>query len=68
MTESEWWACQEPQKMLQFLQESRKASDRKLRLFAVACVRPLLLRIEHDPGMEAVKASERYADGLVTEE
>jgi hypothetical protein len=37
MTEVEWNECADPQKMLTFLR--RKASDRKLRLFAAGCCR-----------------------------
>ena len=37
VTEAEWLACTEPQKMLEFLRS--RDSDRKLRLFAVGCCR-----------------------------
>jgi hypothetical protein len=67
MTEAEWWACQQPELMLYFLRDSGKASDRKLRLFAVACCRHLLRRVAVDPrDIRAVDAAERYADGEST--
>jgi hypothetical protein len=40
VTEAEWLACSEPEKMLTFLRS--KASERKLRHFLVACARRVL--------------------------
>jgi hypothetical protein len=68
MTEQEWMAATDPKLMLEYL--AGKASDRKMRLFAVACCR----RIEHilpkvvlaervGDCLAAVAAAERYADG-----
>jgi hypothetical protein len=62
MTEAEWLSCDDPEKMLEFLRG--KASDRKLRLFAVACCR----RVSHLAGLPEVAVAERAADGLVTED
>jgi hypothetical protein len=64
MTEVEWLASTDPQPMLEFLRG--KASDRKARLFAVACCR----RIENlfqGPSNQALIAAEQYADKLTTE-
>ncbi len=65
MDEKQWLACNKPHLMLEFL--VGKTSDRKLRLFAVACCS----RIKHllDTNLTlAVSATERFADGLASEE
>jgi hypothetical protein len=68
MTEAEWNACTEPQRMLEFLRASGGASDRKLRLFACACVADYIrLMAPYGKGVQAgLDASELYADGLLT--
>jgi hypothetical protein len=65
VTEAEWWACTDPEKILKFLEGN--ASERKLRLFACACVR----RAWHlltDTGRQAVEAAEAYADDMIGKE
>jgi hypothetical protein len=61
MTEQEWLACMHPRPMLDFF--SGKASERKLRLFAVACCRRVWPQLTGPSGREAVERSERFADG-----
>src|SRR5262245_48859742 len=46
MTPDDWDDCCEPQAMLEFLRDSGRASDRKLRLFTAACWR----RVSHRAG------------------
>jgi hypothetical protein len=66
MTELEWLACTEPEKMLAF--QRNKASDRKLRLFAVACCRRIP-RLDGDrANSKAVEVAERYVEGLATDD
>jgi hypothetical protein len=67
VTEPEWTTCTDPGAMLEFLRG--KASDRKLRLFAVACSRRLPL--DSHPAEElknALALAERVADGTATDE
>jgi hypothetical protein len=73
MTEADWNSCTDPQAMLSFLRQQDKLTERKLRLFAVACCRDVWHwlanpRIEYPGEQEAVAAAERYADGLASAE
>src|SRR5579884_3426876 len=62
MTQDEWRACANPQAMVHFL--GGKASDRKLRLFAVACCRNIWPVLPDKTSRQAVTILERIADGL----
>jgi hypothetical protein len=65
MTPSEWNACTEPEKMLAFLRDSGRASERKLRLFAVACCRWIWPLLTVERSKRAVQLAEEFAEGLV---
>ena len=71
MTESDWSACTDPLAMLAFLR-GRGASERKLRLFAVACCRDvwdLIGEVERSgigTGIRAVRLAEHLADHEAT--
>src|SRR5262245_7006511 len=64
MTEVEWLSCSDPTPMLGSL--PGKASDRKLRLFAVACCRRVWHLLDEVWGQRAVQVGERCADGSLT--
>jgi hypothetical protein len=60
MTEDDWLTGADPHPMLIFLRG--KASNRKLRLFAVTCSRRIWSLMD-DLGRAAVEAAEKFADG-----
>jgi hypothetical protein len=65
MTKHEWLVSNDPQKMLAFLWE--EASDRKLRLFAVACCRRIWHLFRDERSRDVVEVAECFADGLASE-
>jgi hypothetical protein len=82
MTESEWRACEDPQKMVAFLDQQipflsgtsikspvPKATDRKLRLFGVACCRRFIHLLPPTKSFQrALEVAERWAEGLANED
>jgi hypothetical protein len=67
MTEEDWLKCTDPMPMLEFLQTSESVSERKLRLFAVACSRRVWGLMDA-LGHAAVEVAERFADGFASPE
>ena len=72
MTEAEWNAAEPPEEwllspaVLNYLR-GWCTSDRKLRLFAVACARRLAHLLPDDSCRQAILIAERHADGLASD-
>jgi hypothetical protein len=63
MNEAEWNDCDEPDEMIAFLHQG---SERKRRLFAVACCRRLWRRLTDERSRNAVEVAERFAEGAAS--
>jgi hypothetical protein len=66
MQEVEWLACQDARPMLDHL--IQQTSDRKFRLFAVACCRRIWDLITDQTARTCVEVAERYAEGEANKE
>ncbi len=66
MMETEWLVCTDPNPMLEHV--GTTASDRKLRLFGVACCRRVWRLLHDKRSQKAVEWSERFADGQIGKE
>lgn len=66
MTEADWLSVTDPAPMLEFLKGN--ASERKLRLFTVACCRKAFSLLQSQKFLNAIEVSEQYADGLASDD
>ena len=64
MTEAEWLACEDPTPMLDFVRDS--ATDRRVRLFGVACCRRIWTLMPNRQCKMAVDRAESYSEGQCT--
>lgn len=64
MTESQWLASTEPKKLLKYLH--KRSSERKRRLFAVACCRRAWQHFKGGVCHGCLQTAEQYADGLTS--
>jgi hypothetical protein len=63
MTEQEWLASADPTMMIEFIENHPCGSERKMRLFSVACYRQD--GITYPLADVEIEAVEQYADGLI---
>src|SRR3954469_25390196 len=63
MTEAEWLSAPYDDDVLEFLQDERKVTPRKLRLFCCGLARRKIEWLRHPWGQELLTLAERCADG-----
>jgi hypothetical protein len=66
MTEADWLTATDPERMLDY--HRGKVSDRKLRLFAVACCRAVWHCLTDPRSRRAVEVSEAFTEGLASDD
>ena len=66
MNEAEWLACTDPLPMLDFLRD--KATERKLRLFGLACCCRIVRLLTDQRSVNAVLVTDRYLEGTASRE
>lgn len=66
MTEQEWLACTDPMPMQEYLRGGQTASERKLRLVALAFSRRFLHLLSDERSRQAIELAERFVEGKVT--
>ncbi len=64
MTEEEWLVCDDSGEMLEFI--GNMVTERKVRLFAVACCRRIDRLLPHKGQRIALDVAEQFADGIVS--
>jgi hypothetical protein len=66
MTEQQWLDCNDPEPMLEFLETIGTASDRKLRLFVLACCQRIIELLANERCHRALEIAEQCAEGVLS--
>ena len=66
MTEEEWLFCTNPMQMREYIRLNRIGSERKLRLFALACSWRFVHLLSDERSCQAVAVAHRFVEGQVS--